>query len=159
MQPAPYLIQDGITLPGFWFEAPRAREIIAEAIRTNGACFDQEEASAPAHYADQREIHVEFSGPLIDELAAMRKEADDKIERYFRLQQKFDRVSIAKFNTFKRIIADHWTDYYRVQLAQPVDVLLCALGWAPRGGGAHLPALEAAVERVVSGSVDGRAAA
>lgn len=147
-----YLIQDGITLPDFWFEQPRAREILARAIATNGACFDQAQASAPATTADQREIHTEFFGPLVDELEALRKDADDQIEAYFRLRHKFDRRSVRLYSAFKRIIEAHWTSYYRVQLKHPIDVILCALGHAPRGGGSHEYALEAALDRVLNSS-------
>lgn len=128
-----YLIQDGITLPDFWFEQPRAREIIAEAIRTNGACFE-----------------ADFTGPLIEELADLRKQADEEIEAHFRLEQKFDRRSIRLYSAFKRIIAEHWNSYYRVQLKQPIDVLLCAMGHEPRDGTCHEPALEAAIQRALN---------
>lgn len=115
----------GTNLLPFWFEQGRAREIIADVIATNAACLERRDIQVRATWANQVEQGVEFSGPLVDELAAMQEAAEEEA-----------------------LAATDWSDdvstgRYRAHRAGVTDLLLAALDWRPNGGGSHGSEIEA----------------
>lgn len=125
MHHAPITAAEGHNLPPYWFADPRALEIVAEAIATGGACFGQREHQFGATHSIQRETGVIFTGPLVDELQLIRKQAAD------------DLADVIDWHNEAHIT------YYRTQRTAVSDMLLAALDWRPNGGGSHDPGLYA----------------
>lgn len=126
---------EGHNLPPYWFADERALEIVADVIATGAQCLGQREHQFHAAFASQRETGVIFTGPLVDELQAIRKAALPLID------EAIDWHNPA-----------HLT-YYRTQKVAVTDMLLAALNWRPNGGGGHDPGVEAFFDAIAAAQV------
>lgn len=135
MQHSPIQTPAGHNLPPYWFADPRALEIVADVIATEGKCLGQRSHEFHAAFASQREMGVIFTGPLVDELQAIRKAALPLID------EAIDWHNEAHIS------------YYRTQKVAVTDMLLAALDWRPNGGGGHDRAVVAFFNAVAAARV------